>query len=140
MQRHRFLAALGLCSLLSTSACLERGATTPTGNTLSLDLGGNCESLSKGLRETAPAPEPKPAPSPAQASPAPTPAPAIERRPPARPEYLVVHIQQGQTLYGLCRDKLGDGNRWREVAKLNGWSEGEAGQLTAGQAVKLPIR
>ena len=49
-------------------------------------------------------------------------------------------LEQGQTLYGLCKTELGNGGRWQEVAKLNGWSDAKAGRLPAGQKVKLPVR
>ncbi|MCA8956656.1 MAG: hypothetical protein KDC87_11330, partial [Planctomycetes bacterium] len=60
--------------------------------------------------------------------------------PTPEPAFTEVRLAAGQTLYGLCRDQLGNGARWREVAKLNGWSEAQAGRLSEGQSVKLPRR
>ena len=40
----------------------------------------------------------------------------------------------------MCVDHLGDGNRWREVAELNGWSERETTRLAPGTIVRLPLR
>lgn len=104
---------------------------------LSLDLGGNQRSLSQDLRDTKPKIKPKVL-TPAPVRPEKPPTPRLT--PPPRPEFLVIRLGEGQTLYGLCESKLGNGNRWREIAKLNGWSETEANQLKTGQAVKLPIR
>ena len=67
---------------------------------------------------------------------APKPAPKHEEE----PSFRVVTLAAGETLYGLCRAQLGDGQRWKEVAALNGWSLARAAKLTAGQAVKLPVR
>lgn len=140
MDRHRLLPALCLSAYLGTTACLDWDAPPPSGNLLSLDLGGNHPSLAEDLRRTAPAPKLKPQPVPAATAPAAIEPPTPRRRVAPRPEYLVVYIAEGQTLYGLCKSNLGNGNRWREVARLNGWSDERAGRLPVGHPVKLPLR
>lgn len=142
MARHRLLPVICLAVCLGANACSDPQATESSGNVLSLDLGADHASLAEDLQRTAPAPEPRvPA-----VTPTPSSNPEVNRpptprpRPTPRPEFLVVHLADGQTLYALCTAKLGDGMRWREVAKLNGWSEAKAGNLRVGQAVKLPLR
>lgn len=65
-----------------------------------------------------------------QAPPAPTPAP--------EPAVVVVTLAEGQTLIHLARKHLGDGNRFREILELNGWSEAESRRLKPGTKVKIP--
>ena len=141
MHRHRLLSALCLSVSLGTAGCLNRNDSQPTGNVLSLDLGGNHPSLAAELRRTPPAAQPRPEPAPAVApQPAKIKPPVRQTRVPPRPEYVVVYIAEGQTLYGLCKSNLGNGNRWREIARFNGWSDEKADRLRVGQAVKLPLR
>jgi len=49
-----------------------------------------------------------------------------------------VALAKGQTIYALAKAELGDGNRWKEILKLNGWTEAQAAKLRAGTAVRLP--
>ncbi|MGW2260263.1 LysM peptidoglycan-binding domain-containing protein [Streptomyces sp. NPDC001780] len=42
----------------------------------------------------------------------------------------------GDTLWSIAASKLGDGNRWQEIAKLNGLKDPSA--LRVGQKLKLP--
>lgn len=85
----------------------------------------------------------------------PTPDPEVEVSPatpprdakpqPAQPQpevkaFRTVTLKAGETLYGLCQKHLNRGGAWREVAKLNGWTEAQAGNLPEGQVVKLPQR
>jgi len=49
-------------------------------------------------------------------------------------------IQTGDTLYIIAQNQLGDGNRWREIMKLDGtpFTEADAGNLQVGQEICLP--
>jgi nucleoid-associated protein YgaU len=159
--------ALGLVVLtglgLVGAGCEKPQAPAPRDNLLVLELGGDHPSLAADLQRTAPAEVP-----PAEADPATaedphggaTEPPADAARPkrpmadppplakpaapppakPAKPEFTVVRLADGQTLYNLCLVHLGNGARWPEVARLNGWSRSKAERLPAGQAVKLPLR
>jgi nucleoid-associated protein YgaU len=62
-----------------------------------------------------------------------TPAP-----PPAAESWIVVTLAEGQTPIHLARKHLGDGNRFREILALNGWTEQDARRLRPGQSVKVP--
>ena len=133
----RTTTSLLLLPLLLCACDEEPVSEQDAANVLELELGGEAPSLAQSLAKTkkeAAAPEPGPEPTPI---PIPTPEPKPE---PVDPTFHVVVLAPGETLYGLCKKHLGDGARWREVAKLNGWSETEAGHLSAGQRVKLPIR
>ncbi len=57
---------------------------------------------------------------------------------PSAPDHLVVTLAPGQTLIHLARKHLGDGNRFREILALNGWSDADSRRLQAGQRVKVP--
>ena len=129
-------------------------------NVLELWLGGNYESLSARLQKPPPGSPrrivmpskgtvppkgkastlPPPQPEITLLEPEPKVAPRPRRKPQPRPEFHVVTLAEGQTLYGLCRTELGSGARWKDVAALNGWSESRAANLPAGQKVKLPVR
>ena len=137
MVLQRLLAAACLWVWLLATACTDRDTGSSQGNVLSLDLGGSYRSLSQDLRTNKPKAKPKVVP-PAPIRPLAPPTP--RRVTPPRPEFVVIRLSEGQTLYGLCESKLGSGNRWREIAKFNGWSETEANQLKTGQTVKLPLR
>ena len=116
-------------------------------NQMDLTLGGNNPSLRRDLAkidgilglapkqkyEPNPATEPVPEPVP---GPAPEPEPEPEPKP--KPEWRVVTLGQGETLWGLAVAHLGEGSRWRDIARLNGWSEAQAELLRAGTRVKLP--
>ncbi|MFF5589739.1 peptidoglycan recognition protein family protein [Streptomyces hygroscopicus] len=45
-------------------------------------------------------------------------------------------VGRGDTLWSIAASKLGDGNRYREIAKLNGLKDADA--ITPGQKLKLP--
>ncbi|MFE5159632.1 N-acetylmuramoyl-L-alanine amidase [Streptomyces sp. NPDC056697] len=47
-------------------------------------------------------------------------------------------VGKGDTLWSIAASKLGDGNRYREIAKLNGLKDADA--ITPGQKLKLPKR
>lgn len=57
---------------------------------------------------------------------------------PAPPAWFEVLLAEGQTPIHLARRHLGDGNRFREILALNGWSEDDARRLRPGQKVKIP--
>lgn len=65
---------------------------------------------------------------------------AVERAPAPSAAARRVRLGAGQTLYGLAREHLGDGKRWREIATLNGWSDTDIQSLPAGVDVALPAR
>jgi nucleoid-associated protein YgaU len=58
--------------------------------------------------------------------------------PPAAPAWFEVVLADGQTPIHLARKHLGDGNRFREILALNGWSEDDARRLRPGQKVRIP--
>jgi nucleoid-associated protein YgaU len=47
-------------------------------------------------------------------------------------------VAQGDTLWSIAAAKLGDGNRWKEIATLNGLKDADA--ITPGQKLKLPAK
>lgn len=91
-------------------------------------------------RKPAPAPDRQPAPAPdRQPDNAPDHAPDdAPPKPSDEPAYTTVTLGQGQTLIHLARKHLGDGNRFREILELNGWSEAESRRLKPGTKVKVP--
>nr|WP_323183173.1 LysM peptidoglycan-binding domain-containing protein [Streptomyces phaeochromogenes] len=44
-------------------------------------------------------------------------------------------VRTGDTLWSIAATKLHDGNRWRELAQLNGL---KSESITPGQELKLP--
>lgn len=79
-----------------------------------------------------------PADKPNVESPRPTQPVAREAEPAAKARRVT--LRQGQTLYRLAVEHLGDGKRWREIAALNGWSESDLANLPANTEVALPAR
>jgi hypothetical protein len=53
-------------------------------------------------------------------------------------DYFVVTLGPRQNLIQLAKKHLGNGNRFREIMALNGWSEADTRRLQAGQKVKIP--
>lgn len=133
-------------------ACREEVKQQPMarGNLMVLEVGSIDSSLAHNLarlrtppREAQPSavPGPDPGGEPAGGAPPPRPDPVQPQPEPAPvpgPEFHVVTLHAGETLYGLCTEHLGSGARWKEVASLNGWSEAKANNLRAGQRVRLP--
>ena len=133
----------------SLVACREAVKPQPLAqdNLMVLEVGNHDWSLAHGLRtpprgakrpvvpRQAPNREPGGATRPPRRNP-----PQLRPEPQPEAEFHVVTLHQGHTLYGLCREHLGSGARWKEVASLNGWSEAQASNLRAGQKVKLPRR
>jgi nucleoid-associated protein YgaU len=54
---------------------------------------------------------------------------------PGTSTYTVV---KGDTLWSIAATKLGDGNRWKDIAALNGLKDADA--ITPGQKLKLPAK
>jgi hypothetical protein len=47
-------------------------------------------------------------------------------------------LAPGDNLWKVAQKMLGDGNRWREIQKLNGISDAQLRRLPAGMVLKLP--
>ncbi len=137
--------AVGAAALLAVLAsCGEEPTRSAADRPMVLELGGNQPTIAEVLRRTAPrsAVEPPPEPEP-RSEPAPRtepPAPPRVQPDPPPPAFTTVPLPEGYTLIRLCREQLGDGGRWPEVAKLNGWSEADLKRLAVGTEVKLPTR
>lgn len=143
--------------LLVATACSGSATAPPTAEgVLVLEVGGDASSLREALRALGEASEPAPAPDPTSA-PREVHAPGEEPRPNAEPAdgppprnqpaaappaadaaWFTVALAEGQTPIHLARKHLGDGNRFREILQLNGWSESDARRLHTGQVVKIP--
>ncbi|HEX5050715.1 MAG TPA: hypothetical protein VFZ65_02985 [Planctomycetota bacterium] len=79
------------------------------------------------------------APDPAAPDPVPPdPGPDLAAPPEPEPDYVVVKLARGQTLIHLAKRYLGDGNRFRELLTLNGWTEADARRLPENQPVRVP--
>ncbi|MFN9275185.1 MAG: LysM peptidoglycan-binding domain-containing protein [Planctomycetota bacterium] len=162
IQRWSVLAVAALAA-----ACGGEREPMPAGDgALVLEVGGGQPSLRRALERAgfdvpppvdlaspgaaqAPAPEtdartqPEAPPSVRRAegdeAPKPTPTPPRGAAPAAvEPAFTVVTLAEGQTLIHLARKHLGDGNRFREILALNGWSEAESRRLKPGTKVKVP--
>lgn len=48
-------------------------------------------------------------------------------------------FQEGDTLYELASEHLCDGQRWREIAELNGIAENQVGAIPNGLFIKIPV-
>lgn len=149
---------LGAGCLLLAGCSDSRAAAKPSDGVLVLEVGGIDTSLRKALTDAgievgAPqalmpvAPEPAPdAPTPqegggaSQGEPAPpVPEPKEEpASPPANADWFEVELAPKQTLTGLAKKHLGDGTRYPEILKLNGWTERDVLRLRPGAKVKIP--
>ena len=58
--------------------------------------------------------------------------------PPANADWFEVELAPKQTLTGLAKKHLGDGTRYPEILKLNGWTERDVLRLRPGAKVKIP--
>ncbi|MER6853627.1 N-acetylmuramoyl-L-alanine amidase [Streptomyces flaveolus] len=52
------------------------------------------------------------------------------------PDGTTYTVKQGDTLWSIAAGRLGDGNRWREIAALNKLAD--ADEIAPGQKLKLP--
>ncbi len=73
---------------------------------------------------------------PAQAPPAPTPKPTTPTPKPPNIQAKTYQVQPGDSLIRIAQTTLGDGNRWREIAKLNNITNTR--DIRVGQVLKLP--
>lgn len=53
-------------------------------------------------------------------------------------QWFVVTLGPGQTPIHLAKKYLGDGNRFREILELNGWTDADTRRLQTGTRVKIP--
>jgi nucleoid-associated protein YgaU len=149
------LLAAAVVALLAGACGDSRAAATTGDGVLVLEVGGEAASLQAALRQagfTPAAAVPRdatgvaptdtgergdastpPVTPPPTLPPSPTPQPAT-----TEPAWFTVTLADGQTPIHLARKHLGDGNRFREILDLNGWSENDARRLRAGQEVKIP--
>ena len=134
------------CTLLvlALPACVQETNRGARDNVMELVLGGDVGSLTESL-EAPPPWVPEPVAEDLQVDEGVQQEAEQELTPPPQrtrveePKFRVVLLAEGQTLYGLCKAHLGSGNRWREIAAFNGWSEDQAQLLPVGQRVKFPI-
>src|SRR5690606_6987577 len=133
MGRSRILAVSGLVVAPLLAGCGERSPALharDSASRLVIEVGGDGRKLGELLRASSATPGAGPRPvSPAD--------PTTLSDGPVR-EYREVLLEPGQTLSQLCAAQLGDAGRWREVAKLNGWSDEQIARLPARQVVLLP--
>lgn len=130
--------------LVLLAGCGPKPASPPDPNRLVLELGGSHERLADVLERVRSKNAPPgsggekvvPPQPPLVVEPTPDPEPVVKQKPDAAPRQ--VRLGKGQTLYGLAKQELGDGNRWKEILKLNGWTEAQASRLREGTAVTLP--
>ncbi|MDG9701652.1 LysM peptidoglycan-binding domain-containing protein [Streptomyces sp. DH37] len=54
------------------------------------------------------------------------------------PGLTIYTVGRGDTLWSIAASRLGDGNRYREIAKLNGLADADT--ISPGQELKLPPR
>lgn len=47
-------------------------------------------------------------------------------------------VQRGQSLWSIALEKLGDGNRYREILNLNPELRGDPGRIVPGQSLRMP--
>lgn len=152
-------------SCLLVAACSDsQAAARPSDGVLVLEVGGIDTSLRKTLTdagvEVAPPQrllpedvEPEPASPGGSGSgagggagpganepppPSPPPNPEPSPQPTTNAEWFEVELAPKQTLTGLAKKHLGDGTRYPEIMKLNGWSEREVLKLRPGAKVKIP--
>lgn len=62
--------------------------------------------------------------------------PAPANPPAAEPQYEEYTIQQGDTLSGIAQTKLGDSNKYQDIAKVNNISD--PNKIVAGTKIKIP--
>lgn len=153
----RALLALALPCL--AVACSEgHAAAVPSDGTLVLELGGDAASLrgtlaqlgvavdSPHLLREQPVAPPDPRPQPvvpqgdgrAQGVPDAPPDHPPAQSPESTLDYFVVTLAPRETLTHLAKRHLGDGTRYPEIMRLNGWTERDVLRLRPGREVKIP--
>lgn len=144
------------CVLLGSLGCTSSdGAPKPSDGVLVLEVGGEQPSLREALvahgvtvapfillRREGSAAVPAREETPSERG-EPSPGPESRTRPVAPPpepaeSFVVVKLARGQTLIHLAKKHLGDGNRFRDILALNGWTEADARRLRENQDVKIP--
>lgn len=156
----RFQVLFASC-LLVAGCSDSQAAARPSDGVLVLEVGGIDTSLRKTLidagvevaepqllRPVVATPEPAPAADPDSAGggdgpavpePPPSPPPKVDPKPAeTNVDYFEVELAPKQTLTGLAKKHLGDGTRYPEIMKLNGWTEREVLKLRPGVKVKIP--
>jgi hypothetical protein len=86
-------------------------------------------------RETKPRRVPDP-----EQPPAKDPSAKQQATPPVKLAPRTTVLGDGETLYRVASRELGDGGRWREIAKLNRIAEASVGRIKAGARLELPRR
>ena len=72
---------------------------------------------------------------------APVPPKRIVMEVPAKPKLRIYTVKQGDSLWRIARDQLGDASRHPEIAKLNEAALGsDPGSLKPGQKIFLPAK
>ena len=104
------------------------------------------EATAPAATETPIAPAPTPAAQPETRTEAPAPAPAATQNASTtddeaavQPTPAVYRVQPGQSLWSIANTVLGDGERYREILKLNPQLRGDPGRLHPGQELTLPL-
>jgi len=126
--------------LLAGAACGGEAAAGHAGDRLVLEVGGEQSSLREALRAAGATSAPGDAQTESNGERNATTrdAPPVPPPEPPPPAWFEVTLADGDTPIHLARRHLGDANRFREILALNGWDEGDARRLRAGQKVKIP--
>jgi nucleoid-associated protein YgaU len=144
----RLCCSLALSCVVTACAESKAGARTSDG-VLVLEVGGDQSSLREALhaagvafdaRPRLPDAEPvRTEPLSDSPPPDPTTAPVPQPTPPAPPAetWFTVEMKSGDSLIQIAKKHLGNGNRFRDILKWNGWSEDDALTLRPGTKVKL---
>lgn len=61
-----------------------------------------------------------------------------ETRSDTKPQPRVHVLKSGETLWALAQKYLGNGNRWPEIARLNGIKDSQVRSLRVGMQIKIP--
>ena len=145
--RLSWMLGAGWLAVVAASCGDAAAAKGGSDGALVLEVGGDQSSLREALRAAGVLPSPAPAVETEPANPprGEPPAPRAEADPvpvappqPTELPYFTVELGANQTLIHLARKHLGNGNRFREILELNGWTENDARRLREGQQVKIP--